>query len=81
MGEQISQFDARYDAQTLAEASAISADPSRLAAAESAAKQLKIEAEAKVEDLANVAGEIYDHPSSVRAREKREQRAASQSAG
>ena len=71
MGEQISQFDPRYDAQTLAEAAAINSSAERLAAAQAAAEDLKREAEAKVRDLGEVTKEVYDHPSSRRERETR----------
>ena len=71
MGEQISQFDARSDAQSLAEAASINSDPSRLVAAQAAAAELKAEAEAKVRDLSKITKDIYDHPSSRRDRETR----------
>ena len=77
MGESISQFDPRYDAQMLAEAAAINSDPQRLVAAQGAAQLLKEEAEAKAADLDRIAIGVYDHPSSVAAREERKSAASS----
>ncbi len=74
MGEQLSKFDPRWDAQTLAEAAAIEADTSRLAAAQSAAEELRKEAEAQEEKLSHIAEHTYNHPSSVRDREQRKER-------
>jgi hypothetical protein len=71
MGESISKFDPRYDAQMLAEAAAINASPQRLLAAQGAAQLLKEEAEAKVVDLSRIAVGLYDHPTSIAAREGR----------
>jgi hypothetical protein len=71
MGEEISKFDPRYDARTLAEAAAINANPNRLIAAQAAAEELKREAEQQVIDLTKITKKVYDHPESVRAREAR----------
>lgn len=62
-------FNPEWDAQTLAEAAAINANSARLAAASAAAGQLKIDAEKKAEAFAKVGTKVYDHPTSIRARE------------
>jgi hypothetical protein len=65
-------YQAKWDAETLAEAATIQADPARLAAASAEAGKMVTEAEAKAEGLKNIQKKIYDHPSSVSDREARE---------
>jgi len=65
-------YNAQWDAQTLAEAAVINGNPARLAAASSAAGRMITEAEAKAEGLKSIQKKIYDHPSSNSDREARE---------
>ena len=74
----MAEEDARYDALTLAEAAAIKGNPVRLIAAQGAAAVLKKEAEDKAEGLSGIAKEVYDHSSSVAARDKRTKEQSSQ---
>ena len=69
--EQVALFNPDWDAQTLAEAAAISANPSRLAAASTAAARIKEEAIAKAVEMEKIQTDVYNHPSSVKAREDR----------
>ena len=68
---EIPDHDPKYDAMSLAEAAAIKDDPSRLIAAQGAAAELKAEALAKAEGLTGIARGLYDHSTSVAARDKR----------
>ena len=65
------QFDAEYDARTLAEAKVIENDKARLTAARTAANKLAKDAMVQVETYTGLAKSTYDHPDSVKARKER----------
>lgn len=67
------EFNSEWDAQTLAEAKIIESDPGRLAAAGAAANKGITEAELKVASLKAIQKGVYTHPSSVAARDEREE--------
>jgi hypothetical protein len=66
-------YDSRYDAQVLADAEAIKSDSSRYAAAQMAAGALKSETEARLKAFDMLISKVYNHPDSIREREKRNQ--------